>query len=64
MRHFARCVRGKEQPQSTGEDGRVVTRNYLRGLCFGRTRPKIALPYHPKGLRKPIDGWRGVGQAK
>src|SRR6516225_9056405 len=24
MAHFARCVRGKETPQATGEDGRVV----------------------------------------
>ncbi len=31
MRHFARCVRGKEAPQATGEDGRVV----LEALCAG-----------------------------
>jgi len=24
MHHFARCVRGKEEPAATGEDGRVV----------------------------------------
>ena len=24
MHHFARCVRGKDQPQATGEDGRLV----------------------------------------
>ena len=31
MRHFARCVRGKENPQATGEDGRAV----LEAICAG-----------------------------
>ncbi len=31
MHHFARCVRGKEQPQATGEDGRLVQ----EVLCAG-----------------------------
>ena len=31
MRHFARCVRGKETSQCTGEDGRVV----MEGLYPG-----------------------------
>jgi len=31
MRHFARCVRGKEAPQATGEDGRLVMEVLLAG---------------------------------
>ena len=33
MRHFARCVRGKEKPQSTGEDGRVVMEALYAGYA-------------------------------
>ena len=35
MRHFARCVRGKETPHSTGEDGRLVQEVLLRRLSIG-----------------------------
>ena len=64
MRHFARCVRGKETSQATGEDGRVVLEIICAGYASAGQGSKIALPYRPVGLKKPIDGWRGVGQAK
>jgi myo-inositol 2-dehydrogenase/D-chiro-inositol 1-dehydrogenase len=60
MRHFARCVRGKESSQSTGEDGRVVMEIICAGYASAGKGSKVALPYAPKGLRKPIDGWRGA----
>jgi predicted dehydrogenase len=57
MRHFARCARGKETPQATGEDGRVVLEIIYAAYESAGKGAKIALPYRPTGLRKPIDGW-------
>jgi myo-inositol 2-dehydrogenase/D-chiro-inositol 1-dehydrogenase len=57
MRHFARCVRGKETSQATGEDGRLVLEVICAAYKSAGTGCKVALPYRPKGLRKPIDGW-------
>jgi len=45
MRHFARCVRGKEEPQATGEDGRVVQEVLYAGYHSARTGHKVELPY-------------------
>jgi predicted dehydrogenase len=58
MRHFARCVRGKEQPQATGEDGRVVLEAICAGYASAGQGAKVRMPYRPQGLRKPIDGWK------
>ncbi|MBN2475895.1 MAG: Gfo/Idh/MocA family oxidoreductase [Pirellulales bacterium] len=58
MRHFARCVRGKEEPQATGEDGRVVQEVLYAGYESARTGCKVALPFRPKGVQRPIDLWR------
>jgi len=57
MRHFARCVRGKEEPIATGEDGRVVMEALLAGYASAGTGRKVALPFRPKGTKKPIDLW-------
>jgi myo-inositol 2-dehydrogenase/D-chiro-inositol 1-dehydrogenase len=57
MRHFARCVRGKEELQSTGDDGRVVLEAVCAGYASAGLGKKVAMPYRPVGLRKPIDGW-------
>ncbi len=59
MRHFARCVRGREAPQATGEDGRVVLEAIYAGYASAGRGCKVALPFNPEGLRKPIDGWLG-----
>jgi myo-inositol 2-dehydrogenase / D-chiro-inositol 1-dehydrogenase len=59
MRHFARCVRGKEVPQATGEDGRVVQQVLLAGYESAGTGRKVALPFAPKGVKRPIDLWLG-----
>jgi predicted dehydrogenase len=59
MRHFARCVRGKETPQATGEDGRVVMEALYAGYASAGEGRKIALPFRPPGgVKKPIDLWR------
>jgi len=59
MRHFARCVRGLEQPIVTGNDGRVVMEILYAGYYSAGTGAKVALPFRPKGIRLPIDLWRG-----
>jgi myo-inositol 2-dehydrogenase / D-chiro-inositol 1-dehydrogenase len=57
MRHFARCIRGKEEPQSTGEDGRVVLEALYAGYASAGRGAKVDLPFRPQGLTKPIDLW-------
>ena len=59
MRHFARCVRGKEEPQATGEDGRVVMEVMVAGYHSARIGQKVSLPFRPVGVKKPIDLWLG-----
>jgi len=58
MHHFARCVRGKEEPQATGEDGRVVMEALYAGYAAAGQGRRIELPFQPKGVKKPIDLWR------
>ncbi len=57
MRHFARCVRGKEEPVATGEDGRVVMEALYAGYASAGRGEKITLPFSPEGVKKPIDLW-------
>jgi myo-inositol 2-dehydrogenase / D-chiro-inositol 1-dehydrogenase len=58
MHHFARCVRGKESPQATGEDGRLVQEVLYAGYRSAGTGAKVELPYRPSGVKRPIDLWR------
>ena len=57
LAHFARCVRGREEPKATGEDGRLVTEVLYAGYESARTGKKVELPFRPKGVKKPIDLW-------
>lgn len=59
MHHFARCVRGKEQPLATGEDGRLVQEVLYAAYESARTGGKIELPFRPSGVERPIDLWLG-----
>lgn len=59
MRHFARCVRGKEKPDATGEDGRVVMEALYAGYASAGSGSKTLLPFRPHGVNKPIDLWLG-----
>jgi myo-inositol 2-dehydrogenase / D-chiro-inositol 1-dehydrogenase len=61
MRHFARCVRGKETPQATGEDGRTVQEVLYAGYRSAGTGCKVPLPFRPEGVARPIDLWLGTG---
>ena len=59
LRHFARCVRGKEKPVETGEDGRAVLEILYAAYQSAGEGRKIAFPYAPPpGVGKPIDLWR------
>jgi predicted dehydrogenase len=60
MRHFARCVRGKESPQSTGEDGRVVLEAIFGAYESAGRGSRVALPFVPEDGRLPIEGWIGA----
>ncbi len=57
MHHFARCVRGKDEPQATGEDGRVVQEVLYAGYQSAGTGRKVELPFHPQGVKIPIELW-------
>ncbi|MBV8551451.1 MAG: Gfo/Idh/MocA family oxidoreductase [Acidobacteriaceae bacterium] len=58
MRHFARCVRGKEPLQATGEDGRLVMQALYAAYASAGMEQKIHMPYKPQAKR-PIDEWLG-----
>jgi predicted dehydrogenase len=57
MAHFARCVRGLETPQATGEDGLVVMEAIYAGYASAGAGKKVKLPFRPLGVKKPIDLW-------
>lgn len=57
MAHFARCVRGKEEPQSTGEDGRFVQKALFAGYQSAGLGAKVEMPFRPSGVKHPIDLW-------
>ena len=58
MRHFARCVRGKETPIADGEAGRVVQEVLYAAYASAGLGQKVTLPFRPKGVAKPIDLWK------
>lgn len=58
MRHFARCVRGKETPQATGEDGRVVMEALMAAYASAGEERKIKMPFHADRSKKPFELWK------
>ncbi len=63
LRHFARCVRGRETPISDGETGRVVLEVLYAAYASAGLARKVALPFRPRGIAKPIDLWRASSAA-
>ena len=57
MRHFARCVRGKEEPIATGEVGRLVQEVLCAAYQSARLGCKVRLPFRAQRVKKPIDLW-------
>jgi len=58
MQHFVNCVLGKEDPVETGEDGREVLKIILAAYQSAGEGKKVAWPYEPAAVEKPIDLWR------
>jgi myo-inositol 2-dehydrogenase/D-chiro-inositol 1-dehydrogenase len=58
MAHFVRCVQGKESPIETGEDGREVLKIIYAAYESAGAGRRIAWPYEPRVVDKPIDLWR------
>jgi len=57
LAHFARCVRGREEPVATGEDGKVVMEALYAGYASAGQGRKIDLPFRAPGVKRPIDLW-------
>ena len=57
MAHFARCVRGKDVSQSTGEDGVLFRKCCMLHINQQEKVQKVELPFRPKGIKRPIDLW-------
>jgi len=57
MTHFARCLRGKEEPEATGEDGLLVMKVLYAAYASAGEGRKIQMPFSAKGVQKPIDLW-------
>jgi predicted dehydrogenase len=58
MQHFVNCVLGKETPFETGEDGREVLKIIYAAYQSAGEGRKIAWPYDPPKVEKPIDLWK------
>jgi myo-inositol 2-dehydrogenase/D-chiro-inositol 1-dehydrogenase len=57
MTHFARCVRGREEPRATGEDGMVVMEALYAGYASAGEGRKVNAPFRAQGVRRPVDLW-------
>jgi predicted dehydrogenase len=64
MAHFCRCVRGKEQPIETGEDGREVLKIIYAAYHSAGTGRRVEWPYQPPKVDKPIDLWLGAAAGR
>ncbi len=62
MRHFARCVRGLETCQSTGEDGRLVLEAIYAAYASAGMGHKVSFPFTPT-QSSPIAEWLSRRQA-
>jgi predicted dehydrogenase len=56
MRNFARAVRGKEELQATGEDGRLVMEVLYAAYASAGLGQKVKMPYKPT-TKTPIGEW-------
>jgi predicted dehydrogenase len=57
LEHFARCVRGMEEPRATGHDGRVAQELLLAGYESAGSGRRVELPFRPGGVERPVDLW-------
>ena len=54
-----RTLHNDLSPVATGEDGRVVQEVLYAGYESARRGAKVALPFRPTGVKRPIDLWLG-----
>jgi myo-inositol 2-dehydrogenase/D-chiro-inositol 1-dehydrogenase len=64
VRHFARCVRGKDTPIADGETGRVVQEILYAAYASAGLGRKVRLPFRPTGIARPIDLWKDPDLAR
>jgi myo-inositol 2-dehydrogenase/D-chiro-inositol 1-dehydrogenase len=65
MEHFVRCMRGDEQPRSTGEDGRAVLEAIMAAYAAAGRGDSVSLPFAgARQVKKPIDAWRTMRRAQ
>jgi myo-inositol 2-dehydrogenase / D-chiro-inositol 1-dehydrogenase len=57
LTHFARCVRGKEIPKVTGEDGLTVMHALVAGYASAGEGRKIKMPFQAPAVKNPVDLW-------
>ncbi len=58
MHHFARCVRGKEEPIATGADGRLAQLAMFAAYQSAGAGRRVEIDaFDPTGVAKPIDLW-------
>lgn len=63
MQHFVNCALGREDPVETGEDGRTVLEIMYAAYQSAGEGRKMAWPYSPPRVDKPIDLWKPAGEA-
>jgi myo-inositol 2-dehydrogenase/D-chiro-inositol 1-dehydrogenase len=51
-------VRGEEAPISNGETGRVVLEVLYAAYASAGLGRRVALPFRPRDVAKPIDLWK------
>ncbi len=62
MQHFARCVRGLEEPIETGADGREVLKILYAAYQSAGEGRRVDWPYHPPQVARPIDLWKSAAR--
>ena len=59
MEHFVRCMRGEDEPRSTGEDGRAVLEAVIAAYASAGRGERIVLPYAgARDVKRPIEAWK------
>ena len=61
MAHFVRCLRGEEEPMSTGEDGKAVLEAIIAAYASAGRGERILLPFaDARRYKRPIDAWKAI----
>jgi predicted dehydrogenase len=58
LAHFLRCFETGERPIESAEDGLAVLEVLLGCYQSAGTGRRVALPFRPRGVKRPVDLWR------